>query len=198
MTPVTEVEWLSKHCQSCLLERQNRSRAPLEPIISDHTLQQVQINQVDIHHEPDDQYKWVLHIKDHFSKWTSLFALKSKTATEVADALAVFIGFFGHPEIIQCDNGREFKGVLLVLLKEYGFKVINGRPHTPQTQGLVERANGTKKSKIRTMTADLDHAVHDPKSWATALPQIALSMNRQPHTSLGMRSPYLVMFNHKP
>ena len=138
VTPIIEVEWLSKHCQSCLLERQNWSRAPLEPIISDHTLQRVQIDLVDILHEPDGQYKWVLHIKDHFSKWTSLFALKSKTAAEVADALAVFIGFFGHPEIIQCDNGREFKRVLSVLLKQYGFKVINGRPLTPQTLGHVE------------------------------------------------------------
>jgi hypothetical protein len=52
-----KVEWLLQHCQSCLLERQNRSRAPLEPIISDHTLQQVQIDLVDFCHEPDGQYK---------------------------------------------------------------------------------------------------------------------------------------------
>jgi len=166
-----EVEWLSKHCQSCLLERQNRSHAPLEPIISDYTLQRVQIDLVDFRHEPHGQYKWVLHIMDHFSKWTSLFALKSKSAAKVADALAMFIGFFGYPEIIQCDNGREFKGVLLVLLKQYGIKVINGRPHSPQTQGLVEQANGTMKSKIRTMKADLEHAGYDPKKWATALHQ---------------------------
>jgi hypothetical protein len=172
-----EVELLSKHCQSCLLERQNRSRAPLEPIISDHTLQQVQIDLVDFRHEPDGQYKWVLHIEDHFSKWTSLFALKSKSAAEVADAHAMFIGFFGHPEIIQCDNGREFKGVLLVLLKQYGIKVINGRPRTPLTQGLGEQANGPMKSKIRTMKADLERAGYDLKRWATVLPRIALSMN---------------------
>jgi hypothetical protein len=48
------------------------------------------------------------------------------------------------------------------------------------------------------MKADLERAGYDPKRWATALPRIALSMNRQPHTSLGMRSRYEVMFNRKP
>ncbi len=38
-----------------------------------------------------------------------------------------------------------FKGVLLILLQRYGIKVINGRPRHPQTQGLVEQANGVMK-----------------------------------------------------
>ena len=122
----TEIEWLLKHCQTCLLSRQNRSRAPLEPIISDHTLQRIQIDLVDMRHEPDEQFKWILHIKDHFSKWSSLFPLKSKTAVEVAGQMAVWIRCYGVPEILQCDNGREFKGVLLILLQKHGIKVCNG------------------------------------------------------------------------
>lgn len=42
----------------------------------------------------------------------------------------------------------EFKGICLLLMRQYGIKVINGRPRTPRTQGLVEQANGTVKNKI--------------------------------------------------
>jgi len=48
-----QVEGLLKHCQTCLLNRQNASRAPLEPVISDHTMQRIQTNLVDMCHEPD-------------------------------------------------------------------------------------------------------------------------------------------------
>lgn len=144
----TEVEWLLKHCQTCLLSQQNTSSAPLEPIVSDHTLQRIQIDLVDMRHEPDEQFKWILHIKDHFSKWSSLFPLKSKIAAKVAGQMAIWIGCYGVPEIQQCDNGRECKGILLILLQKRGIKVRNGRPRTPQIQGLVEQANGTMKTKL--------------------------------------------------
>lgn len=51
-------------------------------------------------------------------------------------------------DILQSDNGSEFKGVCLELVKSFGVRVINGRPQSPQTQGLVEQANGTVKSRI--------------------------------------------------
>jgi hypothetical protein len=38
----------------------------------------------------------------------------------------------------------------------------------------------------------------DPKKWVSALPRVELAMNRQPHTSLGMRSSYEIFFNRKP
>ncbi|KAG0634332.1 hypothetical protein HOY80DRAFT_1005238 [Tuber brumale] len=53
----SEVEWLLKHCQTCLLSWQNRSRVLLKPIVSDHTLQRIQIDLVDMRHEPDGQFK---------------------------------------------------------------------------------------------------------------------------------------------
>ena len=52
------------------------------------------------------------------------------------------------PKIVQSNNGREFKGVMRELLLHHGIKIINGRPRTPRTQGLVEQANGTVKRKF--------------------------------------------------
>jgi IS30 family transposase len=72
---------------------------------------------------------WILHIKDHFSKYTQLYPLKSKHADPIAEAFT-------------CGDGKEFKGALLMLLRKYGIQIIKGAPRSPQTQGLVEQANG--------------------------------------------------------
>lgn len=52
------------------------------------------------------------------------------------------------PEILQYDNGREFESALLVFFKKHNIKLINGRPRTPRTQGLVEQANAVVKDKL--------------------------------------------------
>jgi hypothetical protein len=99
-------------------------------------------------HKPSRNYAWILHIKDNFSKLSMLYALHSKQAEEVAAAVAEFIKHFYPPGLIQCNNGKEFKGALLILLRRYSIQIINSSPRQPQTQGLVEQANGVVKAKI--------------------------------------------------
>ncbi len=67
---------------------------------------------------PDGNKNWILHVKDHFSKFTTLYTLVDKTAAEVAIGISEWIGLFGVLRILQCDNGTEFKGVLLILLQK--------------------------------------------------------------------------------
>ena len=90
----------------------------------------------------------MLYIKDHFSKFLVLYTLKTKESRPIADCITQFIAIFFPPKILQCDNGREFKGALLILLRQYRIQVINGSPRNPQVQGLVEQANGVVKRKI--------------------------------------------------
>jgi hypothetical protein len=86
-------------------------------------------------HEPSGQFKWILHVKDHFSKYTQLYPLKSKHAEPIVDAFALFIAAFLPHKIIQAEV---FKGALLILLRKYGIKVVNGAPRSPQTQGYLQ------------------------------------------------------------
>ena len=156
-------------------------------------MERLQIDMIDMRHIPDGRFKWICHIKDHFSKFSALYACKSKTASEVADCLANFLMFCGEPELIQMDNGSEFKGVCLMLIKRFGIRVINGRPRRPQTQGLVEQSNGVAKTKLGVYLREMA-----TKKWAAALPAIARAMNRQPHSSLPHgRTPYEVMFSRR-
>jgi hypothetical protein len=149
-----DVEFILKKCKNCTLNRPNTTKAPLVPIISGRAWERVQIDLIDMRHEPSGQYKWILHIKDHFSKYTQLYPLKSKHAEPIADCFALFIAAFLPPKIMQADNGKEFKGALLILLRKYGIQVVNGATRSPQTQGLIEQANGVVENKLRAWKMD--------------------------------------------
>ena len=143
---------------------------------------------------PAEQYKWILHIKDHFSKYSMLYALTTKESSRIADFLQQFIKHYGVPDIIQSDNGKEFKGAVAILCKRLKIKVINGRPRHPQTQGLVEQANGVAKTKINAWMADTGS-----KYWPDALSIVEAQMNNQKHTSLPRHlTPYQVFHNKGP
>jgi hypothetical protein len=130
-------------------------------------------------HELLGQFKWILHIKDHFLKYTQLYPLKSKHVEPLIDTFTLFITAFLPPKIMQVDNRKEFKGTLLILLCKYRIKVVNGAPRSPQTQGLVEQANGVVKRKIIAWKMD-----HGSTEWVDGLLEITLAMNTQKHSTI--------------
>jgi hypothetical protein len=101
-----------KLCKNCALNRPAATKAPLHPIVTERAWERVQVDLIDMRHEPSGQYKWILHIKDHFSKYTQLYALKSKHADRIAKKFARFIGAFLPPKIVQADNGKV--GLILI------------------------------------------------------------------------------------
>ncbi|CAF0919694.1 unnamed protein product [Brachionus calyciflorus] len=80
--------------------------------------------------------------------------MKNKSAEEVCYGLKRFVfPYFGLPNIFQCENGTEFKNSLvknLIQNWEGDCKMVHGRPRHPQSQGLVEQANGTVERMLAT------------------------------------------------
>jgi hypothetical protein len=186
-----EIEFILKRCKNCALNRPATTKAPLVPIVSRRAWERVQIDLIDMRHEPSGQFKWILHIKDHFSKYTQLYPLKSKHAEPIAEAFALFIAAFLPPKIMQADNGKEFKGALIILLRKYGIQIINGAPRSPQTQGLVEQANGVVESKLRAWKMD-----NGSTTWADGLLEVTLAMNTQKHSTIGCAPAELLFREH--
>jgi transposase InsO family protein len=99
---------------------------------------------------PDRNYRYVLHWLDHFSKFSILRPLKDKTMLSVVSELRSIFALVGPPDILQSDNGSEFKNDMMEkLTAEKHVKHLFSRPYHPQTNGAVERANGFVKSKLR-------------------------------------------------
>lgn len=72
-----------------------------------------------------DGYSHILICVDPFSKWTELFAMKTKSSEEVWQVLfeQVFCRF-GLPLEIRCDRGKEFAGVLTTKCAEYNIRIV--------------------------------------------------------------------------
>lgn len=177
-----------------MVNRQNTTRAPLQPIVVTEVLGRVQADLIDMRTKPDGEDIWILHLKDHFSKFSMLYALTSKRASEITYYISLFVCHLGIPGILQCDNGREFKGALLLFLKKHNIMLISGRPQTPRTQRLVEQANSVVKDKITKW-----QAFNGSGNWVNALTEICDAINNQTHESLPAGvTPMQLMFFQKP
>ncbi len=163
-----EVVFLVKLCEICHRKAHSKSKGPLVPIISTKLFERVQIDLIDMRSTPDITttviYKWIAHLVCCMSKIRMLLALPNKEAVTVATAVNRWICIYGAMDILQSDNGSEFKGVCLELVKSFGVRVINGRPRTPRTQGLVEQANGTVKTRINAWKR-----THGSSHWSESL-----------------------------
>lgn len=122
-------------------------------------------------------YKYVLTCIDVFSKFAYAFPLKNKEDTTVANGLKLLLKK-QELKIIQADNG--FNGAVIQdLLKSHGIKYIHSRPHTPQSQGIVERFNMTLKSMIyKYMTAE------NTKTYIDKLDDFVTNYNTSKHSTL--------------
>lgn len=143
--------------------------------------------------QSNENMRWICHIKCHFSKFNVLYAMLNKRIFSMCKCLKCYINHVGISDIMQCDNGKEFKEAALMLLKNQGIKVINGRLRIPRTQGLMKQANGVMKDKIKRRIK-----VTGDRQWTQHLARVVLAMNIQGHDSLPYKmSPYEVSFGRK-
>ena len=91
----------------------NHCKKPiLTPIKANQFLGHVEMDLIDFRNLPCEchlRHLWVLHVVDHYTKFSWLFALKRKQTEEVAGALTNLFWMFGFPSVLHSDNGKEFK-----------------------------------------------------------------------------------------
>jgi transposase InsO family protein len=187
-----DLEDLLEHCQNCQKCLLNRSRGPLRPIVSSKNFERVQVDLINMSNHLDGQYKWILHAKDHYSKFSLLWPLEAKTVESIARCFHFWIGIFGKPDILQCDNRTEFKGTFKELLLRQGIEIINGRPYTPHHQGLVEKGNNVVKNKLFAWRRK-----YGSNKWASALPTIAKQIKKS-WSSATRYTPWELVFGFAP
>ena len=111
---------------------------------------------LDMRHLPDEDFKWILHIVDHWSKFNLAFPLVNKG---VAEALEKYVfSVMGLPSTLHSDNGREFvNSVITEILNDWPGQVqlVSGRPRHPQSQGVVEQAHYTLEQMLSAKVANL-------------------------------------------
>jgi hypothetical protein len=87
-----DVEWVLSRCAICQQQAQNNNPPSITPIVSRCNMDRVQIDLMDMRASQDGEHKWIMQIKDHFSRYVWLYPLKNKSSDEVAGALKTWLG----------------------------------------------------------------------------------------------------------
>ncbi|CAF1078316.1 unnamed protein product [Didymodactylos carnosus] len=190
--PSKVVDIFLSTCIACQVRKPLKSHIVSTSIVPIGSLTRLEIDLTGLRIRPDGDYKWILHCKDHFSKFSWAYPLRTKEAAHVAQNLSSLFYQFGlswvirilyqlnalfflfSSKILQSDNGKEFTAGVIKDLKLIwpGLAIINGRPRHPQSQGLVERSNST-------LCDILDKILQDRGAdrWTECLPVAVYSMN---------------------
>ena len=94
--------------------------------------------------------KYILVLMDYATRWPEAKAVSAPTSRTAADMILDMCCCFGVPKEILTDRGSHFVNSLLkTIYTKLGIRHITTTPYHPQTDGMVERFNGTQKSMLK-------------------------------------------------
>ena len=89
---------------------------------------------IDLSFDVDGEFKYICHVKNHFTRFLWAKSLTSKRAVEVAAYLFDLFHFLGSfLTILQSDNSKEICAEVIKELMNIwpSVKIINGHSHHP-------------------------------------------------------------------
>ena len=116
----------------------------------------------------------LLVVVDYYSRWVEAVLLKKTDAQHVIKSMEAVFRTHGLPETVRSDNGPPFASM------EYlGIEHKKGVPYWPQSNGEVERCNGTLLKIVRI-------ARLEGRDWRRALEYFLFQYRVTPHTVTGI------------
>ena len=97
-----------------------------------------------------DNNQYILTVLDHCTGYAEAFAIKCKASQEVWKQLTrYYFPRHGYPDVFLTDKGLEFTASALTdYLRTLGIEHRQSTPYNPQSNGKIERFNGTLKAII--------------------------------------------------
>ena len=124
----------------------------INPIFPKEPNYYYQIDLIDMskYYQQNKGFKWIFTIIDLFTKKAYAIPLLNKEGKTVAEALTNWINTLPKPpHIIQSDHGSEFINKnMKQVLKLNNIRHQVSLSHQPESQGSIERINGTLKRMI--------------------------------------------------
>ncbi|CAG8593234.1 6426_t:CDS:1 [Paraglomus occultum] len=171
-----------------------RTASTPKPTIADKFMERVQLDVIDLRTRPDGEYRYIVHARDHFTRFSWAEALTDNKAIDVARFLFKIFTQFGPPEFLQSNNKKEFVAAILHEFKQLwpGVHIINGDARDPRSQGLMTRGNSILKNKLSIWLVD-----NKRQDWHVGLPLVVRTMNTLV-CSATKHSPYYLVFGQHP
>ena len=133
--------------------------------------------------------KFILVFSDYLTKWPEAFAIQDQKAETIAKIFVEKIIFnYGAPKKLITDQGTNFMSELLKsICKIFDIMKLNTSPYHPQTDGLVERFNGTLLNMLASYTSS------NQNDWDVHIPSCLFAYRTAVHPST-KETPFFLMY----
>src|ERR1700733_8915689 len=138
---------------------------------------------------PNNRY--IMHMADHRTRFHWARPITSKEAASVAAELDIIFSMTGGVQILQSDNGGEFKGEVSEVCQQFGVQQVFSSPYHPETNGLIEKGNHTLKVLIAKYQER-----NNTSSWAACIPRAVLQMNTTISRVIRV-TPFELVYGHR-
>ena len=146
-----------------------------------------------MHQCTDHDFKYIITVKNCFSKYCWLSPFTSKEAAPIALILGKIFLEHGPPKYLHSDNGKEFiNHIVRDVCTKFDVKMKHGRPYHPQSQGQIENLNCRVKNYLRHYLLEYDEPDRT-KVWPTLVEEIEYCLNRTWHHTVQC-TPYAVFY----
>ncbi|PIK45484.1 hypothetical protein BSL78_17652 [Apostichopus japonicus] len=135
--------------------------------------------------------RYVLVVVDYATRYPEAIPIPNQEAETIAEELVKLFSRVGIPEEIVSDQGTNFTSKLMKeVCNLLEIDHLKSSPYHPQTNGLVERFNGTLKSMLRAFVTQ------QPESWDRYIPYLLFAYREVPQSSTGF-SPFELLYGRK-
>ncbi|XP_064468593.1 uncharacterized protein LOC135380865 [Ornithodoros turicata] len=192
----TDVKRYCQSCHQCQIKAPTRmtDRVPIAPIARARTpFQVINMDCIGPVNPPSARgHRYALCVVDLCTRWTEVVCLRALTAKATCEALLDIFSRLGVPETICSDQGTNFTSHLTrEFLARMGATPRFSTPDHPQSNGLVERWNGTFKSMLY-------HTVEKHgRNWDKHVPFLLWAYREVPNATTG-ETPFEMMYGRVP
>lgn len=181
-------------CMECLANKIPGGKKPglLHPIPTpSRPFQRVHMDNLGPFVKSSRGNSYICIIVDAFTRFTTLYPVKSTKTSAIVRCMEDLILRFGKPETIVCDRGTCFTSTNFKnFCGTQGIRLIYNSPRHPQANGMVERVN-------RTIIPVIQAEMKNENSWDMVLKKVQFDLNTSVNKT-NRQTPYkmLMGYNH--
>ncbi|CAC5393704.1 unnamed protein product [Mytilus coruscus] len=192
----SDVEFWCKSCVDCATKKtpKHRPKAPLNPLPAvSGPFDRVAVDVLGPFPPTYNSNKYMLIFSDYLTRWPEAIPVPNADATTTAKVfIEEVVCRHGAPRQLLSDNGKNFRSNLVKeICKLMNTKKTFTTAYHPETDGLVERFNGT-------LTAMLSMYVSGhQRDWDTFIPFVLFAYRTSLHESI-QETPFFLIHGRDP
>ncbi|GFN82032.1 gypsy retrotransposon integrase-like protein 1 [Plakobranchus ocellatus] len=139
----------------------------------------------------DSKNRFILTLVDAATRWPEAVPLKSISTTDVANALFNIFTRLEVPKEILSDNGQQLVSKAMEeVMTMMGIQRRLSTPYHAQSNGMVERFNGSLKTMLRKLCTE------KPQTWDKMIPAVLFAYREIPNVTTGY-PPFMLMYGRR-